>query len=316
MAQRQESAGALPRFGADRRAEDARLVRFATYAAVAVAGVLIAAKIAAWLASDSVAMLSSLIDSSLDAGASIINLLAVRQALVPADREHRFGHGKAEALAGLGQAAFIAGSSLFLLFVAMGRLAQPHPPAQGELAVAVMLGSIVLTAALVTFQHYVKRRTNSLAIGADALHYKSDLLANLAVIVAILLATKLGWNMADPVFALAIGAYILYSAFAILRGSLDQLLDHELPDEMRQRIKAIAMRHPEVHDLHDLRSRMSGRDVFIQLHLEMTPTLTLLRAHEVSDEVELEIRQDFPSAEVIIHQDPQGVEQPPTAQRA
>ncbi|MBM3491862.1 MAG: cation diffusion facilitator family transporter [Alphaproteobacteria bacterium] len=312
----QTTGSPLSHSDSERRRQDAALVRRATHVAVAVAGVLIVAKLAAWLASDSVAMLSSLIDSSLDAGASVLNLLAVRHAMMPPDREHRFGHGKAEALAGLGQSAFISGSALFLLIEAIGRLARPQPPAHGELAVAVMLGSIMLTAGLVLFQHYVKRRTNSLAVGADAMHYKGDLLANVAVILTIVLSNRFGWHVADPLFALAIGGYILFSAYGILRAALDQLMDRELPEEMRRRIKQIALRHHEVRDLHDLRSRMSGRDVFIQLHLEMTPSLTLLRAHEVSDEVEREIAEAFPGAEVIIHQDPEGVEPPPVLLQA
>ena len=200
------------------------LMRWATYAAMAVALVLILVKIAAWLATDSVAMLSSLVDSILDAAASMLNLLAVRQALMPADKEHRFGHGKAEPLAGLGQAAFIAGSAVFLLFEATTRLIHPQPVAQGTLGVGVMVFSILLTAALVGFQRFVIRRSGSMAIGADSLHYLSDLATNLSIIAALVLAYQFGITIADPLFALGIGLYILYSAWRIFRLAYDHLM--------------------------------------------------------------------------------------------
>ena len=186
-----------------------RLMRGATYASVSVALALIAAKLAAWAITDSVAMLSSLIDSLLDALASIVNLVAVRHALQPADREHRFGHGKAEALAGLGQSTFIAGSAVFLLFEAIPRLPRPVAVENGTVGIAVMVLAIVVTLALVLFQIYVVRVTGSQAIAADSLHYRSDLLLNLSVIVALVLSAGLGWHMADPLFAIGIAFFVL-----------------------------------------------------------------------------------------------------------
>jgi len=287
--------------------DPARLLRLATTAAVSVAVVLVLVKLVAWLITGSVAMMSTMVDSLLDAMASLLNLIAVRHALQPADREHRFGHGKAEALAGLGQSAFIAGSSVFLVLAAGQRLLEPAPLRQGATGIAVMVFSIVLTAALVQFQRYVIRRTASPAIRADSLHYVGDILVNLAVILAFLLASGFGWVLADPLFAIGIAGYILWTAWGIARRALDILMDHELPDADRERMRQIALSHPDVEDLHDLRTRSSGQQTFIQFHLELAPTLSLARAHEIADAVEAEIRAAFPGAEVLIHQDPAGL---------
>ncbi|MDX8402680.1 MAG: cation diffusion facilitator family transporter [Mariprofundaceae bacterium] len=284
----------------------ARLMRWATYASTGTAAALIVAKFAAWLVTDSVSLFATLIDSCLDALASVINLLAVRHALAPADKSHRFGHGKAEALAGLGQATFIAGSALFLLIESIGRILHPQPIAAVEVGIAVMAFSIAATFALVSFQSWVIRRTRSTAIRADHLQYKTDLLVNASVIVALILSLE-GWPGFDPLFALGIAGYILHSAWEIMRDALDHLMDKELPREDRARIKEIARAHPEVHGLHDLRTRRSGLTTFIQLHLEMDDALPLIEAHRIADEVEAEIRNVFPGAEVIIHQDPASI---------
>ncbi|MDP6705611.1 MAG: cation diffusion facilitator family transporter [Alphaproteobacteria bacterium] len=284
-------------------------MRLATYAAVSVASLLIMGKLVAWLMTDSVAILGSLMDSALDAGASLINLLAVRHALMPADREHRFGHGKAEALAGLAQAAFITGSAAFLLFEAIDRLHRPRPIAESEVGIAILVASIVVTIALVLFQAYVVRQTGSIAIKADSLHYRGDLLMNLAVILALVLSTRTGLSFLDPIFAIAIAAYIVYGAWQIFRNASDHLMDRELPDAERRRIRETAVSHPKVINMHDLRTRSSGVHTFIQLHLELDPDMPLIEAHEVSDEVEAKIRNAFAGAEVIIHQDPHGVEE-------
>ena len=289
--------------------EAARLMRLATHASVAVAGFLILVKLAAWLHTDSISLLSTLIDSLLDAVASLINLFAVRHALTPADREHRFGHGKAEPLAALSQTAFIAGSALFLVFAAGHRLFEPRPVLHSDIGIAVMVVAIVVTFALTRFQAHVVRKTGSFAIKADSLHYVGDILINGAVIVALLLASEFGWAVADPLFGLAIAAYIIVNAWRIGRGSLDMLMDRELPEAERARIRDIALSNPSVRDLHELRTRSSGRRTFIQIHIEMDGNLTLYRAHSVADEVEAALRAAFPGAEVMIHQDPHGLEE-------
>jgi len=283
--------------------ETAKLLRLATYASTSVAIVLIAAKLFAWAASDSVSLLATLIDSMLDAVASIINLVAVRHALTPADKEHRFGHGKAEALAGLSQSLFIAGSAGYLLIEAWQRVIQPSAVESVELGIFVMAISIVATMLLLAFQRHVIKKTNSTAIRADALHYRTDLMVNGSVIVALLLANA-GWPGFDGLFAGAIAIYILFSARDIIVTSYDHLMDRELPDEDRQKIKALVMQHPKARGLHDLRSRHSGTMTFIQLHLELDDDLSLMAAHKISDEVELSILNAFPGSEILIHIDP------------
>ncbi len=285
----------------------ARLMRLATWASVSVAGVLICIKLAAWVATDSVSVLSSLVDSSLDAIASIVNLVAVRQALTPADAEHRFGHGKAESIAALGQSAFVAGSALFLIVESISRLINPRAIAHGDAGIAVILVSIVLTFGLVRFQKHVVQHTGSTAIGADSLHYRADLMVNLAIVGGLLLTTRLDLAWIDPVVAILIAGYILHSAWAIMRPALDGLMDREFPDADRRRIIAIASAHEQVKGVHDLRTRRSGLQPFVQLHLELDGAMTLHDAHIVSDQVEAEIVAAFPGAEVIIHQDPEGI---------
>ena len=281
----------------------------ATYASVSVAAILICAKLGAWLFTDSVSLLSSLVDSLLDAAASLVNLFAVRSALQPADREHRFGHGKAESLAGLGQAAFIAGSGVFLLLESVERLIKPSAVERGLIGIGVMAFSILLTLVLVGFQFYVVKRTNSIAISADSLHYRIDILVNLAVIVSLFLASILGWALADPLFAILIVVYMGLGAYKILRRSLNDLMDTEIPEADRARIREIVLAHPEVRDIHDMRTRSSGPDAFIQLHIEMDRELTLMAAHEISDQVMYSVERAFPNAQVLIHQDPEGVEE-------
>ena len=274
-----------------------------------VAVVLIGAKTAAWLATESVSMLSSLVDSSLDFLASLVTFLAVRQALTPADADHRFGHGKAEALAGLTQAGFIAASGGGLLLTVGDRLLHPHEVQREALGVAVSLLAVVLTLGLVIFQNYVVRRTGSIAIGADKAHYKTDLVSNIAVGAALFLSARFDQPLIDAGMAGLVAIYLLHGAWLVGRGSLDVLMDRELPDADRLRIVEIAKRHPEVQDIHDLRTRSSGLTRFIQLHIELDPMLPLTRAHEIGDQVEADIQAAFPDAEIILHVDPFGVEE-------
>jgi len=289
-------------------AEVARLMRLATYASVSVAGVLIVTKIVAWILTDSVSLLSTLIDSLLDAAASMINLVAVRHALQPADDEHRFGHGKAEPLAALAQSGFIVGSALFLMIEAGERVVNPTTISNASVGYGVMVFSIIVTVLLVAFQRYVVGKSGSVAISADSLHYQTDVLINASVLVSIFLASELGFTVADPLFAIGIALFIVHTAWKIGLKALDILMDHELPDEDRRRIVDIACAQDGVDGVHDLRTRSSGTQVFIQMHLEMDGDMTLRQAHEIADVVEIEVGAAFPSAEVIVHQDPEGVE--------
>jgi ferrous-iron efflux pump FieF len=282
----------------------------ATHASVAVSVVLIAIKFAAWLATGSVAMLSSLVDSMLDVVAAIVNLFAVRQALEPADHEHRFGHGKAEPLAALGQSAFLAGGALLLVFEAVSRVINPAPVARADLGIAVILVSIMIGGGLVLYQRHVVARTKSLAIGADELHFRSDLVVNAGVLIALVIDRFVAIPILDPLFGGAIGVWIIYGSTRLLRLSLGQLMDHELPDDDRARIRAIAEAPREVTAVHDVKTRAAGPTAFIQLHLEMDGAMDLTRAHRISDEVEARLREAFPHAEIIIHQDPAGLEEP------
>jgi len=285
---------------------DAVLLRLATRASVTVAVLLIAAKAIAYASTGAVSILASLIDSSMDAVASLVNLLAVRYALVPADREHRFGHGKAEALAALGQCLLIILSSLYLASEAVGRLRDPQPVEAVGAGIVVMLISLAATAGLLLLLHYVVRRTHSAAIRADALHYRGDLLGNSAVLLALFLS-QAGVQGADPVLALAIAVYLIASTRGILSQSLDELLDRELPAQQRDAIIATARAHPRVHGVHGVRTRRSGRNRIVQMHIELDDELPLREAHDIADEVEYAIRREHPGSDVVIHQDPVGL---------
>lgn len=279
-------------------------------AAVTVAALLVVMKTIAYIVTDSIAMMASLADSALDVFASFVNLLAIRHALTPADREHRFGHGKAEPLAGLGQGAFIAGSAAFLVIESVSRLIAPHPIEFPLIGLGVMAVSIVLTISLVVAQRMVVNRTGSIAVGADRMHYLGDIVTNLGVIVGIVASAQFGILVADPIIGIVVALILAWSAVHVFRQSYDQLMDRELPDTDRDRIKEIVRTHREVMSLHDLRTRMAGVNTFIQLHIELDPDIKLVRAHEISDAVEADILAAFPRAQVIIHQDPAGVEMP------
>lgn len=280
-----------------------RWVTLASTAAVVTATLLILGKLIAWLMTDSSSLLASLTDSFMDVSASIINLLAIRYALAPADEEHRFGHGKAESLAGLIQSAFISGSALLLMMHGISSMLNQVPVVRLEAGIWVSAGSILLTLLLVSFQSLVIRKTNSVAIKADMLHYRSDLLLNAGVLVALVLAGQ-GWYWADGLFAILIGLFLVWGAVQIGYESVQALLDRQLPEEEQARIMALCCAVEGVHGVHDLRTRQSGPTRFVQLHLELDDQLPLVQAHQIADEAELAVRQSFERMEVIIHMDP------------
>ena len=280
-----------------------RWVTLASTAAVVTATLLILGKLIAWLMTDSSSLLASLTDSFMDVSASIINLLAIRYALAPADEEHRFGHGKAESLAGLIQSAFISGSALLLMMHGISSMLNQVPVVRLEAGIWVSAGSILLTLLLVSFQSLVIRKTNSVAIKADMLHYRSDLLLNAGVLVALVLAGQ-GWYWADGLFAILIGLFLVWGAVQIGYESVQALLDRQLPEEEQARIMALCCAVEGVHGVHDLRTRQSGPTRFVQLHLELDDQLPLVKAHQIADEAELAVRQSFERMEVIIHMDP------------
>jgi ferrous-iron efflux pump FieF len=281
----------------------AGLLKLASVASVVTAGILIVAKLVAWTLTGSVSLLASLVDSVMDSFASLINLFAIRYSLQPPDDDHRFGHGKAEPLAGLAQAAFIAGSAIFLVFHAIDRLRYAHTLDQVGVGVGVMVVAIIMTIGLLAIQRYVISKTGSTAIRADSLHYLTDLLTNMSVLLALYLSNQ-GWTWADPVFAIGVAIYIFYSSFQIGHEAFQQLMDRQLPQDVLQQIRATAMSHEEVTGTHELRTRQAGHTSFVQMHLELNENLSLKRAHAIADEVEAEILAFLPGAEVIIHQDP------------
>lgn len=286
--------------------EHARLLRLATRASVAVACTLIVAKAIAWWLSGSVSMLAGLTDSALDGITSLLNLLAVHYALRPADDDHRYGHGKAESLAGMAQALFIGGSAVLITLQAIERLKHPEPVSAPWLSIGVIVFSLALTVALLILQHRVIKATGSNAVRADSLHYRSDLLLNGSILVALVLA-GFGWHQVDPWFGLGIAAYILWSAIHIARESFAVLMDEELPPDVSRHMLELACSVPGVLGAHDLRTRISGNHWFVQLHLELPGDLTLSVAHAISDQAADAIHAAYPRAEVLVHADPQEV---------
>ena len=283
--------------------EHARLLRLATRASVAVACTLIVAKAIAWWLSGSVSMLAGLTDSALDGVTSLLNLLAVHYALRPADDDHRYGHGKAESLAGMAQALFIGGSAVLIAFQAYERLNNPQPLGAPWLSIGVIVFSLLLTLALLVLQHRVIKATGSNAVRADSLHYRSDMLLNGSILIALVLA-GFGFEQLDAWFGLGIAVYILWSAAQIARESFSVLMDEELPTDVSQHMLELACSVPGVLGAHDLRTRISGNHWFVQLHLELPGELTLSVAHGISDQAADAIHKAYPRAEVLVHADP------------
>ena len=284
----------------------AKLVTTAAWAATTVATILLIAKVITWWVTGSVSLLASLIDSLLDIAASFVNLLVVRYSLQPADKEHTFGHGKAESLAALAQAMFISGSACFLILNGVDRFFRPHELNSPELGIYVSLFALIATSGLVAFQKHVVRKTGSQAISADSLHYQTDLYMNAAIMVALGLSWY-GIGQADSVFAVAIGVCILVSAIKMAYQAIQSLLDRQLPEEELVTIRRLCIVVEGVLGVHQLRTRMSGPVRFIQLHLELDDHLPLIEAHKIADQAEARVMQAFPEADVIIHQDPYSV---------
>ncbi|MGF1722865.1 CDF family cation-efflux transporter FieF [Vibrio kyushuensis] len=283
--------------------EYARLVTMAAWTATAVATLLLVVKVAIWWITGSVSLLASVIDSMLDIAASGVNLMVIRYSLQPADKEHTFGHGKAESLAALAQAMFISGSACFLILNGVERFFRPHELTSPEYGVYVSFFAMIVTFALVRFQKHVVKKTGSQAIAADSLHYQTDLYMNGAIMIALALSW-FGVTQADAVFAVAIGIYILYSAYQMVSEAIQTLLDRKLPDDELSKIRECCLEIEGVLGVHQLRTRMAGPTRFIQLHLELDDNMILIEAHRISDEVEERLMIEFPGADVLIHQDP------------
>jgi ferrous-iron efflux pump FieF len=277
----------------------------AAIASVSMALFLLVLKVYAAAQTGSVALLGSLADTAFDVLASLLTLFSVRYAAMPADDDHRFGHGKAEALSALVQVGLIIVSAAIIGWRAILHLGSGQSTANPEYGIGVSVIAIIATVGLLAYQRYVVTKTGSVAIHADHVHYQSDLLLNGAVIIAIVLDTMLHVRGADAVFGMGIAAWLLWNASRAARMALDQLLDREWPEEKRARFLAAASRHPQSKGIHDVRTRTSGMHDFVQFHLWFDPALTLGHVHQVMDEIEAELEREFPSVEVLIHPEPE-----------
>ncbi|AIL65529.1 Ferrous-iron efflux pump FieF [Rickettsiales bacterium Ac37b] len=286
-----------------------KLKKYATYSSVIAAIIIIIMKLAGWVLTNSLSIFASLTDSLLDAVTSMLNLLAVHYALKPADNEHRFGHHKAEDLAVFVQSAFFGASGIFLIIAAIKRAVYPIPLDYSYHGIVIMMGSIIVTICLITFQRYVIKKTGSDVIKADSLHYSIDLLSNIAVIISLIIVTIWDINIIDPLFAIIVAIFILHGSWELLCGAFDKLMDRELSEEKKQRIINIIRLHDVIKGFHDLKTRHAGNKVFIQFHLELDPNITLNKAHNISVEIEHKLLQEFEGAEIIIHQDPAGIDE-------
>lgn len=280
------------------------LMRRATIASIVTAISLIILKFLTFVLTGSMAMLSTLLDSIQDSMTSFINFIAVKQATEPADKEHRFGHGKAQALGSASQGIIIAIASMLLICESISRLFEPKLITDIGLGVFITAIAIVATFFLVRFQKHVVKKTNSLSIKTDMLHYTGDIFMNIGVIVSMLMSYYLKWTFVDSLFGIAIGIYLLTVVYKILKESICMLMDTEMPNVIRGTIKKIAMAHKDVHEIYDLKTRQSGEDIFIQFCIRLDKHLTLQQAHDITDEIEHEIHKVIPDSSVIIHPEP------------
>jgi ferrous-iron efflux pump FieF len=278
----------------------------AALASVATALFLLGLKAYASAQTGSVAMLGSLADTAFDLVASLVTLWSVRVAAQPADEDHRFGHGKAEALAALFQVSLITISAAGIGWRAIDRLISGETTAHAEYGIGVSIAALAATLLLIRYQRRVIAKTGSVAIRADNIHYASDLLLNGSVIAALVLDQYLGLRGADPLFGVGIAAWLMFGAWRAAGTAIDQLMDREWPQEKRQRFLAVAAQHPELKGIHDLRTRTSGTHDFVQFHVWVAPEMSVAAAHRVMDEVEAKLAKEFPGVEILIHPDPEG----------
>ena len=291
------------------RASDDRLVRLTALLAICVAVIMVAMKGFAWFITGSVALLGAFLDAIMDLSLSVMNFFVIRHAQTPADREHRFGHGKAEALAALAQASFLSLLAAYLIYESALALSDPEPIDESLVGIGIILVSIFLTLGLVFVQKRVAKATQSVAIEADSAHYEADLYMNLAIIVTLVLSGQFGLPHIDPLLGLVVAGLMANSARQVFISAGNQLMDRELDETQRAEIKHIILSHPLVRGLHDLRTRRAGTNIFIQCHIELDGDISLNQAHRISDAVEAQVMAAFPTAEVMIHQDPEGHEE-------
>ena len=287
----------------------AQWIKIATYASVLTALTLVFIKAVAWVRTDSVGILASLLDSALDVVSSLMIAVAVIISQMPPDNEHRFGHGKAEPLAALAQSVFISGSAFYLIIYSIERVWHPQPIQHADSALLYMSFTLIMTIVLIAFQRFIIYKTNSTAIRADSLHYIGDVATNLVVLLGLWLS-HIEWL--DPFLGLLIAVVILASAFKIAKDSGNQLLDHELPASFRQEVHDIIMSTPEVKGFNDLRTYQSGPTRFVQFDIELDDHLTLREAHHITEEVTTNLKEHDPDIDVMIHQEPVSLKDHPT----
>lgn len=295
---------ALRQIHAQAAEEKSQSMRHASMITLSGVALLIVIKLVAWAMTGSLSLLSSLVDSAMDLLASLTNFFAIRYALVPPDHEHRFGHGKVEYIAGMGQALFISATAIFVGIEAVRRFFAPVPVEHGAVGIGVMVVSIVVTLIMVRYQKQAIDRTDSTAVKADYMHYVMDVLAGVAVIVALLLSAFWGWTWADPLFALGVSGYILYGAWDVGFSSFQNLMDREFEDAERQAIAKAVVGVDGVQGVHELKTRRSGLLSFIQLHIDVDGQLPLTAAHDICEAVEQAVQALHPHAEVLVHMDP------------
>lgn len=286
--------------------ERSALTRSAAIASILTALFLVILKLWATWQTGSTAMLGSLADTALDLIASLATLVGVYVAAQPADEDHRFGHGKAESLSAIFQVMLIALSASGIAFSAIRRIVEGGRTEAAPAGITVSVVAIVVTLALLAWQRHVIRKTGSVAISADHVHYQSDLLLNVAVIAALVLDQYAGFGLADPLFGLAIAGWLLWGAWRAAAEAIDHLMDREWPEEKRQRFVQLAAMHPELNNLHDLRTRTSGHRDFVQFHVDMPAQMTVEQAHDIIERVEQDLAGHFPDMELLIHIDPAG----------
>lgn len=287
-----------------RTKENNRLMRAASVASIVTATTLIALKLVTFLLTGSMAILSSLFDSIQDSMTSVINFFAVKHASEPADKEHRFGHGKAQALGAMTQGFVIAAASVFLLKESIARLMEPQEIAKIGLGLSITIFALIATFALITFQKFVIKKTNSLSIRADMAHYTGDIMMNVGVIVSMVLAYYLKWTFVDSLFGIIVALYLFTIVYQILRESITILMDTEMPDSFRNKIKKMTLAFPEVQEIYQLKTRQSGSNVFVQFCVALDKDLTLEQAHDIIDKIEEALTHKEPDIQVIIHPEP------------
>lgn len=289
--------------------ESRKLKKIATIASVSLAISLSLLKMFGALYTGSLAVLSSMIDSMADIFASSVTFIAVKISSQPADSNHRYGHGKAEAISALIQSAFVAGSGIFVMYDGISRFIKPIQVEQTGIGIVIMLISLISTLALIAFQKYVTSHTASQAIAADSAHYAVDVATNLSIIITLIVVKILDWNWFDTLTAFVVSAYLLYNAYKLARDAIGLLTDKELDDKIRLNIKKIVLSHDFTHGIHDLRTRDLGGEYMFEFHLELDGTLSLYQAHTYTDEVEKALLKAYPNAQIIIHEDPAGLDE-------